>query len=126
MAAPRKVVIVGSQPGQVLDVTGPIEVFSNAKGYDITIATPGPRRTLETNRRFALSDAVPITEITGPIDTLIIAGSRDGYLRSLLCNVDRRRGKSITACGLNLHGCFPAPSGWAHQREESGDTLAVL
>src|SRR3954447_9433801 len=74
MAAPRKVVIVGPQPVQVLDVTGPIEVFSNAKGYDITIATPGPRRTLETNRRFALSDAVPITEITGPIDTLIIAG----------------------------------------------------
>jgi transcriptional regulator GlxA family with amidase domain len=67
-------VIVGPQPVQVLDVTGPIEVFSNAKGYDITIGTPGPQRRLETNRRFALSDAVPITEITGPIDTLMIAG----------------------------------------------------
>jgi transcriptional regulator GlxA family with amidase domain len=74
MAATRKVVIVGPQPVQVLDVTGPIEVFSNAKGYEVTIATPGPQRRLETNRRFALSDAVPITEITGPIDTLIVAG----------------------------------------------------
>ena len=74
MAATRKIVIVGPQPVQVLDVTGPIEVFSNAKGYEVTIATPGPQRRLETNRRFALSDAVPITEITGPIDTLIVAG----------------------------------------------------
>jgi transcriptional regulator GlxA family with amidase domain len=74
MAATRKVVIVGPQPVQVLDVTGPVEVFSNAKGYDVTLATPGPQRRLETNRRFALSDAIPITEITGPIDTLIIAG----------------------------------------------------
>src|SRR6185437_16270084 len=52
----------------------PSEVFSNADGYDVTIGTPGPGRTLETNRRFALTDAVPIAEITGPIDTLIIAG----------------------------------------------------
>ena len=74
MAATRKVVIVGPQPVQVLDVTGPIEVFSNAKGYDVTIATPGPQRRLETNRQFALSDAVPIAEITEPIDTLIVAG----------------------------------------------------
>lgn len=74
MAATRKVVIVGPQPVQVLDVTGPIEVFSNAKGYDVMIATPGPQRRLETNRQFALSDAVPIAEITEPIDTLIVAG----------------------------------------------------
>lgn len=74
MAATRKVVIVGPQPVQVLDVTGPIEVFSNAKGYDVTIATPGPQRRLQTNRQFALSDAVPIAEITEPIDTLIVAG----------------------------------------------------
>lgn len=74
MAAPRKVVIVGPQPVQVLDVTGPIEVFSNANGYDITIGTPGPEPRLETNRQFALSDAVPVTQLTGAIDTLIVAG----------------------------------------------------
>ena len=44
-ATTRKVVIVGSQPVQVLDVTGPIEVFSNADGYDVTIGTPDPGRT---------------------------------------------------------------------------------
>jgi transcriptional regulator GlxA family with amidase domain len=70
----RKVVIVGPPPVQVLDVTGPLEVFSNAGGYDVTIGTPGPERTLQTNRRFALTDAVPITEINGVIDTLVVAG----------------------------------------------------
>jgi transcriptional regulator GlxA family with amidase domain len=74
MVAIRKVVIVGPPPVQVLDVTGPIEVFSSADRYDVTIGTPGPERTLQTNRRFALTDAVPITEINGPIDTLVVAG----------------------------------------------------
>ena len=74
MAAARKVVIVGPPPVQILDVAGPLEVFSNAEPYDVTIGTPGPERALHTNRRFALTDAVPITEINGPIDTLVIAG----------------------------------------------------
>lgn len=74
MAARRKVVIAGTPPVQVLDVTGPLEVFSNVEGYDLTIGTPGPDRTLQTNRRFGLTSAVPISEITGLIDTLVIAG----------------------------------------------------
>jgi transcriptional regulator GlxA family with amidase domain len=67
-------VIVGPPPVQVLDVTGPVEVFSSAEGYDVTLGTPGPERTLETNRRFALTNAVPIAEMKGPIDTLVVAG----------------------------------------------------
>jgi transcriptional regulator GlxA family with amidase domain len=74
MIATRKIVIAGPPPVQVLDVTGPLEVFSNADGYDVTVGTPGPERTLETNRRFALTDAAPVTEIGGPIDTLVVAG----------------------------------------------------
>jgi transcriptional regulator GlxA family with amidase domain len=74
MIATRKVVIVGPPPVQVLDVTGPLEVFSNADGYNVTIGTPGPERTLQTNRRFAFTDAAPISEIDGPIDTLVVAG----------------------------------------------------
>ena len=74
MSPIRRVVIVGPPPVQVLDVTGPIEVFSSAEGYEVIIGTPGSERTLQTHRRFALTDAVPITEINGPIDTLIIAG----------------------------------------------------
>jgi putative intracellular protease/amidase len=70
----RKVVIVGPPPVQVLDVTGPLEVFSNAPDYEIQIANPGRERTLQTNRGVVLADATPITEVHGPIDTLVIAG----------------------------------------------------
>src|SRR6202041_3095840 len=70
----RKIVIVGPPPVQILDVAGPLEVFSRAPGYDVQLGNPGYERSLRTNRGIALSDAKPIEEITGPIDTLIIAG----------------------------------------------------
>src|SRR5215475_8181001 len=70
----RKVVIVGPPPVQALDVTGPLEVFSSVDGYDLVIGNPGVERTLQTHRKFALTDATPIAEITGPIDTLVVAG----------------------------------------------------
>jgi transcriptional regulator GlxA family with amidase domain len=70
----RKVVIVGPPPVQILDVTGPLEVFSNAPGYDIQLANPGLERTLKTNRGVMLADATPIADVQGPIDTLVIAG----------------------------------------------------
>jgi transcriptional regulator GlxA family with amidase domain len=70
----RKVVIVGPPPVQVLDVTGPLEVFSNAPDYEIQLANPGLERTLQTNRGLVLADAIPIADVHGPIDTLVIAG----------------------------------------------------
>jgi transcriptional regulator GlxA family with amidase domain len=70
----RKVVIVGPPPVQILDVTGPLEVFSNAPGYEIQLANPGLARTLQTNRGVTLADATPTAELLGPIDTLVIAG----------------------------------------------------
>ena len=70
----RKVVIVGPPPVQILDVTGPLEVFSNAPDYEIQLANPGLEHTLQTNRGVLLADATPIADIHGPIDTLVIAG----------------------------------------------------
>jgi transcriptional regulator GlxA family with amidase domain len=70
----RKVVIIGPPPVQILDVTGPLEVFSNAPGYEIQLANPGLERTLKTNRGVVLADATPIADVQGPIDTLVIAG----------------------------------------------------
>ncbi len=70
----RKVIIAGPPPVQVLDVTGPLEVFSNAPDYEIQLVNPGLERTLQTNRGVALADASPIAEVHGPIDTLVIAG----------------------------------------------------
>src|ERR1700749_510310 len=70
----RKVVIAGPPPVQVLDVAGPLEVFSNAPDYEIQLANPGLDRTLQTNRGVVLADAAPIAQVQGPIDTLVIAG----------------------------------------------------
>src|SRR5277367_3822141 len=70
----RKIVIVGPPPVQVLDVTGPLEVFYGVDGYDVVVGNPGAERALQTHRKFALTNAVPTAEITGPIDTLVVAG----------------------------------------------------
>src|ERR1700675_515467 len=70
----RKVVIIGPPPVQILDVTGPLEVFSNAPGYEIQLANPGLERTLQTNRGVVLAEATPIAEVQRPIDTLVVAG----------------------------------------------------
>ncbi len=70
----RKVVIAGPPPVQVLDVTGPLEVFSNSPDYEIQLANPGLERILRTNRGIVLAEATPIAEVRGPIDTLVIAG----------------------------------------------------
>jgi transcriptional regulator GlxA family with amidase domain len=70
----RRVVIVGPPPVQILDVTGPLEVFSNVPDYKVEIATPDGSRQLETNRGFSLTGATPIRDVLGPINTLVIAG----------------------------------------------------
>ena len=70
----RKVVIVGAPPLQILDVSGPLEVFSRAPGYEVQLGNPGQDRCLQTNRGVSLTGATPIEEIVGPIDTLIITG----------------------------------------------------
>lgn len=70
----RKVVISGPPPVQVLDVTGPLEVFSNVPDYHVEIAASDDSDQLQTNRGLKLGGAVPRNSISGSIDTLIIAG----------------------------------------------------
>ncbi len=78
----RKVVITGPPPVQVLDVAGPLEVFSNAPDYEIQLANPGLERTLRTNRGVVLAEATPIADVHGPIDTLVVAGGPGAENRS--------------------------------------------
>jgi hypothetical protein len=89
----RKVVIIGPPPVQILDVTGPLEAFSNAPDYKIQLANPGFERTLQTNRGVVLADATPIGEVHDPIDTLVIAGGpgaeSGSYPRTYSCEHPR-------------------------------------
>jgi transcriptional regulator GlxA family with amidase domain len=70
----RRVVISGPPPVQILDVTGPLEVFSSAPDYQLTMGSPDGGDVLRTSRGIGLTGAVPLDTITGPIDTLLIAG----------------------------------------------------
>lgn len=70
----RRVVITGPPPVQILDVSGPLEVFSNAPGYDVHLVSPDGERSLRTNRGINLGDATPLGEFSGLIDTLVVAG----------------------------------------------------
>lgn len=67
-------VISGAAPVQILDVTGPLEVFSHAPGYEVILAASNRHNELETHRAVRLAGAVPQSSISGPIDTLVIAG----------------------------------------------------
>ncbi|WP_263385509.1 GlxA family transcriptional regulator [Granulicella arctica] len=70
----RRIVIVGCPPVQILDVTGPLEVFSNAPGYEVQLGSLANEHSLQTSRSISLSGALPISTLDGAIDTLIIAG----------------------------------------------------
>jgi transcriptional regulator GlxA family with amidase domain len=77
----RRVVIVAFPTAQVLDVTGPLEVFSTASrswpaaGYPTEVVSPvgGPVRA-SSGLEFATT---PLAGVPGPLDTLVVAGGRD-------------------------------------------------
>jgi len=74
----RRVVIVTFPDAQVLDITGPAEVFSAATrlgvepGYEVVVASPagGP---VPTTSGIELSSR-PLRSLRGDIDTLVVAG----------------------------------------------------
>jgi len=70
----RVVVISGAPPVQVLDVTGPLEVFSNVPDYRVLLVSTDGSAELKTNRGINLGSAVSYNSISGPIDTLVVAG----------------------------------------------------
>src|SRR5260370_8419950 len=70
----RHRVITGPPPVQILDVTGPLEVFANIPDYQISLGTPEETAVLRTSRGFAITDATLLRDLTGSIDTLLIAG----------------------------------------------------
>ena len=86
MGPPRTIVVLAFDGAQMLDVTGPAEVFAAAGGmfalagganpYDIRIVPPGGADvTTYSGLRIGVSGAV--ADLVGPIDTLIIPGTPD-------------------------------------------------
>ena len=80
MTGPR-VVIVTFPSAQILDVTGPLEVFSSASrflpnvAYRTQVVSSGGGPVLATcGLEFGTTS---ISDVRGPIDTLVVAGGRD-------------------------------------------------
>jgi transcriptional regulator GlxA family with amidase domain len=78
---PRDVVVVTFDSAQILDVTGPLEVFSSAtrllpdaRYRTVVVTTAGGPVRASCGLDF---DSVPIAEISGPVDTLVVAGGAD-------------------------------------------------
>jgi len=77
----RRVVIVTFASAQVLDVTGPLEVFSSASrqlpgvryGTEV-VSAPGGPVLASCGLELATTS---LAELTGPVDTLLVAGGRD-------------------------------------------------
>jgi transcriptional regulator GlxA family with amidase domain len=77
----RRVVVVTFPSAQVLDVTGPLEVFSTASRSGPPVAY----RTQVVSLRGGLVPTssglelgtTAMTDVTGPLDTLVVAGGRD-------------------------------------------------
>lgn len=70
----RTIVISGPAPVQILDVTGPLEVFSSDAEYQVTIVGSEDGDTLLTSRGLTLGGAVSWKDIPKQIDTLVVAG----------------------------------------------------
>ena len=80
MGCPRVVVVTFAQ-AQILDVTGPLEVFSSASRFlpsaryrtDVVTTTGGPVLA-SCGLEFA---ATPIADVDPPVDTLVVAGGAE-------------------------------------------------
>lgn len=70
----REIVISGPPPVQILDVTGPLEVFSNVSDYRVKLLAFDGTDELLTARGIKLGGAISTDNVSDQIDTLVIAG----------------------------------------------------
>lgn len=96
----REVVMVTFEAAQILDVTGPLEVFSHASRF---LPAAHYRTRVVTTRGGPIHAScalefttAPISEVTGPVDTLMVAGGAGIHAavadRELLAQIRRLAG----------------------------------
>src|SRR4051794_17357256 len=97
-----RVVIVGFVSAQILDITGPLEVFSTASRFlpisryaTEVVSTDGGPVLSTSGLEFSTT---PIDEVVGDVDTLVVSGGRDMDLAAadtrLVDNIRRLAGHS--------------------------------
>jgi len=108
----RQIWIVAFPDVQVLDVTGPLEVFSMANrlgdartpGYDVSVVAAKPG-LVATSSGLALVAQRGIARATGALDTLVVAGGlgtraavRDSRLLAWIARTARRSRRVASVC----------------------------
>ena len=86
-------------------MTGPLEVFSNIPDYRVEIVADDDSAQLQTNRGISLGGALPRGSVSGPIDTLVVAGGpgaesgeyNEAYLR-WVADAARRSRRIASIC----------------------------
>ncbi|MDQ0378612.1 GlxA family transcriptional regulator [Amycolatopsis thermophila] len=95
MATTRRVVIAVFPDVDLLDVTGPAEVFMlanratrGAAGYRVQLAGPAPGE-VRTAAGVRLAPDVTFAEVTGSLDTLLVPGAVDLHRDRPVARIDR-------------------------------------
>lgn len=70
----KHVVFLAVPPVQILDLTGPFEVFARCGGYQVTLATTAADGSIASSCGLRIADAVPCWRLRGPFDTLVVPG----------------------------------------------------
>lgn len=96
--APRRIALVAFEGFQLLDVAGPIEVFSKANDnlprlapdpfrYELIVASPAGG-TITSSSGMQIAATRSLTELEADIDTLMIAGGPEAPLRAVAAETD--------------------------------------
>ena len=110
----RRVVFVAVPPIQILDLTGPFEIFSRTGGYRVELATTAEDGLVLSSCGLTIANAVPYQRIRAPIDTLLVPGGEGAegvkcdhkFLRWLANTGSRaRRAGSICTGAFLLAAC---------------------
>ena len=136
----RRIVMLAFPDAQIIDITGPLEVFGRAArlmtdergwrvpAYTVEIAATkaGPLRLRPGIRLIADRS---IAQVRGPIDTLLVAGGRgttDALRDRALIDWLRAEHRSHAPPLLGVHGSVSARGGRSARRTVGDDPLAAM
>lgn len=93
-----RVVLVAYDGLQSLDLSGPLEVFHAAGGYDVTVAAATSAGWVTSESGLRIGVDVALADVDGPLDTLVVVGgegTREAVLdEDLLHHVRRLAGRA--------------------------------
>lgn len=129
----RVVLIAGYDGIQSLDAVGPAEVFATARnylggsGYRLLIASPDGA-DIPTDSGLRIGADVALAEVSGPVDTLIVAGGLGSFAAAesepLLADIRAVAARARRVCSVCTGALVLAAAGLLHGRSATTHWLA--